>query len=250
MRLLIPFLAAAFMGVGFLQAAPPTIGFFRTATPAVRVGQSITLDWNVTGAEQLTIRPQIGAVTGSSAPVTVAGTTVFTLTAANAEGTTTARLKVYDLDQPAPFTDTVLAAAERTSALGSIFELTWDGTQLREIPLNPTLPAGMLSVFDVAVDEDGRLLASVSRHLGSSIDHGLMVRPPGGGSWDYHPVPSLYVFDVAGGDLTVAGRTAYYGSYRIALDTFASSRVTDRAPELVLSRDGFLHAGARLASPV
>lgn len=249
MRLLIPFLAAAFMGAGFLQAAPPTIGFFRTATPAVRVGQSITLDWNVTGAEQLTIRPQIGAVTGSSASVTVAGTTVFTLTAANAEGTTTARLKVYDLDQPAPFTDTVLAAAERTSALGSIFELTWDGTQLREIPLNPTLPAGMLSVFDVAVDEDGRLLASVSRHLGSSIDHGLMVRPPGGGSWDYHPVPSLYVFDVAGGDLTVAGRTAYYGSYRITLDTFASSRVTDRAPELVLSRDGFLHAGARLASP-
>jgi hypothetical protein len=249
MRLLIPLVAAAATTAGFLHAAPPTIDFFRAATPAVRVGQSVTMEWNVSGADHLTLRPQVGTVTGTSATVTVAGTTVFTLTASNVDGTTSARFKVYDVDQPTPFTDTVLAAAERTQILGSIFELTWDGTLLREIPLKPTQPAGMLSVFDVAVDEDGRLLASVSRHLGSSIDHGLMVRPASGGTWDYHPVPGLYIFDAAGGDLTVAGRTAYYGSYRINLETFASSRVTDRVPETVRTRDGLLHAGARLASP-
>lgn len=109
-------------------AAPPAISGFQTSAVGVRKGQQISLNWEVSGAETLTVFPQVGSVGGSSCEVAVVGTTVFTLTAVNADGATSARVKVYDLDQVTPFSDTILTTVKRTISTGGILEYTWDGT--------------------------------------------------------------------------------------------------------------------------
>jgi hypothetical protein len=66
----------------------PTISSF-TATPTgTSAGQSVTLDWTVTGASYVIVSPEIGAVRGSSVTVKPSATTTYTLYAANAYGRT------------------------------------------------------------------------------------------------------------------------------------------------------------------
>lgn len=73
---------------------PPAIGGFTIAHPEMGAGESTTLSWTVTDADQISIAPGIGTVTGTSCSVTpTAGTTtapiVYTLTASNPGGTVT-----------------------------------------------------------------------------------------------------------------------------------------------------------------
>jgi hypothetical protein len=60
-----------------------------TATPAnlPMGGGMVTLSWNVQKATTLSIDQNVGAVTGTSKMVNVTATTIFTLTATNADGT-------------------------------------------------------------------------------------------------------------------------------------------------------------------
>ncbi|HEY4751651.1 MAG TPA: hypothetical protein VIH37_00090, partial [Candidatus Limnocylindrales bacterium] len=68
----------------------PTINAF-AATPAfITAGQSSNLTWSVSGADSIQIAPDIGEVTGTSRTVTPAATTAYTLTATNANGSSTA----------------------------------------------------------------------------------------------------------------------------------------------------------------
>lgn len=69
--------------------APRITGF--TATPAAG---GVTLAWTQTGAASLVIDHGVGTVTGTSTPVTVSQSTVFTLVAANAAGWSMATVTV------------------------------------------------------------------------------------------------------------------------------------------------------------
>jgi hypothetical protein len=62
------------------------------ATPAVLPagGGASTLTWQVMNADSLSIDQGIGSVTGTSVPITVAASTIYTLTATNANGSVTA----------------------------------------------------------------------------------------------------------------------------------------------------------------
>lgn len=76
------------------QVEPPTIRHFTATPPAIDVGQSATLDWEVMGATELSIEPDVGTVTGSRATVHPARTATYTLRARNEAGTVTATTKV------------------------------------------------------------------------------------------------------------------------------------------------------------
>src|SRR5262249_2380545 len=71
---------------------PPllVISSFTSSASGVVAGQSVTLNWVVTGATALSIAPTPGSVTGSSVAVTPSATTTYTLTATNSAGSVTA----------------------------------------------------------------------------------------------------------------------------------------------------------------
>jgi hypothetical protein len=72
----------------------PAISSF-TATPTgTSSGQSVTLDWSVTGASYLIVSPGVGAVRGTSVTVKPTATTTYTLYATNAYGRTQKTLTV------------------------------------------------------------------------------------------------------------------------------------------------------------
>jgi hypothetical protein len=84
-------------GSGAVGGAPggnsgslPVIGSF-TAQPSTLAagGGPVTLAWSVSGADQMTIDPVVGAASGSQTQASVTSTTIFTLSASNATGTTT-----------------------------------------------------------------------------------------------------------------------------------------------------------------
>jgi hypothetical protein len=74
--------------------ASPSITSFTSSAASVTAGTSVTLSWQVTGASYVIVSPQIGAVRGSSASVTPAATTTYTLYATNVFGQTTSTLTV------------------------------------------------------------------------------------------------------------------------------------------------------------
>ncbi len=68
----------------------PTINSFTASPPSLPAGGgSVTLSWDVKDATTLSIDSGVGAVTGTSKTVSVTSNTSFTLTATNAEGSTT-----------------------------------------------------------------------------------------------------------------------------------------------------------------
>jgi hypothetical protein len=102
----VPFAACGGGGVAELSA--PTITSF-TATPATLPpsGGEVTLSWEVVGADALSIEPLPGAVTGTSATVSVSEPTVFVLTAHNASGEALAVTEVV-VTPPATVSGTVV----------------------------------------------------------------------------------------------------------------------------------------------
>lgn len=81
--------------------APPVIGSFAADSPIVAPGRSTTLRWSVANATSISIDHGVGVVTGTSAVVQPVDTTVYTLTATNAGGTTSSATTVT-VRAPAP----------------------------------------------------------------------------------------------------------------------------------------------------
>ena len=82
---------------------PPTIASFAASQPAIHRGESVNLQWNVTGdAPKIAIDPAIGAVPGSGGrSVQPSQTTTYRLTAEGAGGTKTASVTVT-VSEPTP----------------------------------------------------------------------------------------------------------------------------------------------------
>jgi hypothetical protein len=76
------------------QGASPTIANFTASPQTVPPGGSVTLSWNVQNTEYNIVSPELGVVTTSSATVVPEKTTVYTLSATNQYGRTTAKVKV------------------------------------------------------------------------------------------------------------------------------------------------------------
>ncbi len=76
------------------SGASPTIGSFTASETSISAGTPVTLSWQVTDAEYVIVSPDVGAVRGTSATVSPAATTTYTLYATNAYGQTTASVQI------------------------------------------------------------------------------------------------------------------------------------------------------------
>jgi hypothetical protein len=74
--------------------AAPVISSFSASSQSVSAGAQVTLNWTVSGASYLIVSPDIGATRGTSAVVTPAQTTTYTLYATNAFGRSTATVNI------------------------------------------------------------------------------------------------------------------------------------------------------------
>lgn len=68
------------------SASLPVIQSFQASPSTITAAQSVTLTWEVSGADTLAITPGPGTVTGTQTSVLVSATTTFTLTARNSHG--------------------------------------------------------------------------------------------------------------------------------------------------------------------
>ena len=75
-------------------AQQPVITSFAADPPNIKPGQSSSLAWSVAGATSLTLDQGVGVVSGTSTIVSPVSTTTYTLTAANAQGSTQAATTV------------------------------------------------------------------------------------------------------------------------------------------------------------
>ncbi len=115
----------AILGLMLLLVACPVqplnISSF-TATPETLESGLVTLEWQVVGASQLSIFPDIGLVSGNSLQVNVTKNTTFTLSATNGTDTTTKTISVA-------------ITSISSTALGLV-NLAWD-TSKREVETDP-----------------------------------------------------------------------------------------------------------------
>ena len=73
----------------------PVIASFTASPSTAAMGQSCTLSWSVSGATRLSLDQGIGPVTGNSVVVVPTAEVTYTLSAANAYGTTTAPVTIH-----------------------------------------------------------------------------------------------------------------------------------------------------------
>jgi len=77
-------------GGGGTPVGLPVISSFTAAPSSLPAGGGpVTLEWTVTGADQISIDQGVGAVVGTQVQSTIMSTTIFTLTASNAAGSVT-----------------------------------------------------------------------------------------------------------------------------------------------------------------
>ncbi len=120
------------------NVAPPTINAFSATPTSFTVGNSTTLQWNVTGATNLSLDNGIGAVAGNSLVVTPpsTGTWTYTLTASNSSGTVTAHASVTANAPPPPPVINAFSASPTTLTAGGAATLSWNVTGATSLSIN------------------------------------------------------------------------------------------------------------------
>jgi hypothetical protein len=91
--------------------AKPSIGSFSATPAALLGGGSSKLQWQVSGADSISIDNGVGIVTGNTRDVDLTATTMYTLTATNAQGSVT---------QTTTVTVTPLASQDLTKLSGTV----------------------------------------------------------------------------------------------------------------------------------
>jgi len=114
-----------------VTAAVPVINSFAATPASISAGASSTLAWSVTGATQLAISADTGTspgnVTGVNTVVTPAATTVYTLTARNADGVAVTQSTTVTVTEAAPTVEiTSFTASSYLIQAGEPVTLTWE----------------------------------------------------------------------------------------------------------------------------
>jgi Bacterial Ig-like domain len=94
----------------------PTINAFSATPASLTAAGQVTLVWDVSDATSLSVDSGVGAVTGTSKVVSVTSSTAFTLTATNANGSSTKTIEVTVASLPAP--PTVVSVSPENGAKG------------------------------------------------------------------------------------------------------------------------------------
>lgn len=142
------------LGLAFLFScgggkSGPVISSF-TATPnTVTIGSQTTLAWTETGATTLTITPDLGTVSGTSATATPGTTTTYTLTATSSSGAMATSTAMVTVLHPAIIKSFTASPAQ--VAPGASVTLSWTVTDPTSVSIDDgtgpkAQPAGATSV--------------------------------------------------------------------------------------------------------
>ena len=112
--------------VNVVAGSPPVINSFVVADPSPLYGAETSLNWNVTGANSISINQGIGAISGVTGSVSIAPlqTTTYTLTATNIYGATTA---TATLNVPTPIGVTAAGFSARKVVSSVAFPFAGQG---------------------------------------------------------------------------------------------------------------------------
>jgi hypothetical protein len=129
-------------GVPSPPASLPSVNSFTANPPTIMPGGSATLSWNVSNVTSVTIDNGVGTFASSgSTLVSPAATTIYTLTATNAAGSTTAMAQVTVSGTPLPpgglpVVNYFMANPPIISA-GSSTTLSWDVSNATSVTIEP-----------------------------------------------------------------------------------------------------------------
>jgi PKD repeat protein len=137
--------------INVTSSSAPTINSFTASAPTVVAGSPVTLTWDVSGANTISISPTVGTVTGTSTTVTPgsAGTATYTLTATNSSGSSTSivTLLVTSTLQPPVVS---LSALSGTITLQGAVQLSWTESGATSLSMNQGI--GALSLTSSSVN--------------------------------------------------------------------------------------------------
>ncbi len=129
---------------------PPAINSFVASPSAIYFGQQSTLSWNVAQATSVSIQPEVGAVSSTGSKVVSPGaTTRYILSAANANGNSTASATLEVSTSNTPIITTFSASPSSIKA-GDECTLTWDIIGAKSISLSQGI-GGVASKGTMAV---------------------------------------------------------------------------------------------------
>lgn len=128
--------AQATVIVNAAGSSTPTIASFAATPSVIQAGNSTTLSWSVSGADAVSITPDIGVVTGNSVTVTPTATTTYTLTATNTAGSVAQTSTVtVNAASTGPSIDSFTASSTNVEA-GAAVTLTWTTTKMGSLWLS------------------------------------------------------------------------------------------------------------------
>jgi hypothetical protein len=159
--------------VGRAQSGLPTITRFAASPAKVLPGQPSTLSWSVIGATSLTLGSGSGAgavagtpVDGSSAIVTPATTTSYTLTASNDTGSITASVTVLAGRPPSI---AFLTAIPAKVATGQSSTLSWAVTGYPSLTVSPGVGVVVGTSVKVAPSTTQSYILTATNSFGTSM---------------------------------------------------------------------------------
>jgi hypothetical protein len=172
---------------------PPAISSF-TATPATLTeGHSTTLAWNVVRADAISISG-IGTVTGTSLPVSPSATTIYTLTATNAAGSTTADATVTVNPAPEPPVIARFTATPESITSGQSSVLSWEVAGATALTISPFIGPVVGSSVSVSPSVTTLYTLTAGNAAGSHTATATLTvnpqqGPPAGNPNGHFPVP-------------------------------------------------------------
>jgi len=165
-------------GGGSSSAQAPVIQSFTASPSWVTAGGNATLRWSVTGASSLTLS-SVGAVSGTSTPVTPGADTTYVLTATNQFGSTQAQVALSVFPPPdtwfAPLGATTAIPVQGAADYFDLFNSSAPWTNAARHVTVFKMYAGMLDLGDATLTA---MFADLKRrHIAFAIEWGPLDEP-------------------------------------------------------------------------
>ena len=173
-------LLSAACGNNTSGAPAPSIDSFKATPASISKGTSSTLAWTTTGTTRVSLDNGIGEVGGSNTSVAPVKTTTYTLTAAGAGGSTTAKVTFTVTAEAAPVISS-FTATPATVAKGSSSMLSWQVAGATSVSIAPGVGAvaGTQSQATVTpLDSTTYTLTATGTGGTATKDVIVTVRPP------------------------------------------------------------------------
>ncbi|MDB5804526.1 MAG: hypothetical protein JWN73_1848 [Betaproteobacteria bacterium] len=211
--------------VSVTQPAPaaPIVSSFTAAPASIAKGGSTTLNWAIIGAKSVSISPDVGTVTGTSATVSPSATTTYKVTATNDIGTTTKTVKVT-VQLPPPPAITGFTVSPTFINPGDSATLSWNIGPADTVSISPGV--GAVTGTSVTVKPTATTIYTVTAtSVNGSSTQSVLLAVASGSAGVSHPRAWLTPPMVAGLTQRAVANDAAWLKLRAECDTLATYKV-------------------------